>query len=126
MSRNCGRAGPAPGNFGGGVFVAGDSLVDVVVGAGPGGGPEVSVFRNGSAALSFFDPRFAPVPGVLGLAASGVRVGTTVVNGQAEILAAPGPGAPAEVDISDGTTAALLDSFFALPPGFPGGAFVGG
>jgi hypothetical protein len=43
-----------------------------------------------------------------------------------EILAAPGTGAPPLEDVFDGTTATLLDSFFAFGPDFLGGAFVGG
>jgi hypothetical protein len=96
------------------------------VGAGAGGGPQISVFRFGQVVLSFFDPRFGSLPTVDGLTAAGVHVGAAVVNGRAEILAAPGTGSPALVDVFDGTTAALLDSFFAFNPAFLGGAFVAG
>jgi hypothetical protein len=57
---------------------------------------------------------------------SGVRVGTTTVNGQVEILTGPGQGPPPLVNIFSGQSLALLDSFFAFDPSFRGGVFVGG
>jgi hypothetical protein len=114
-----------PTSFGGGVYVSGDVHGEVIVGAGAGGGPEISVFKGDAPILSFFDPRFAPLPDALGITPAGVRVGATVVNGQVEIVAAPGPGVPALVDLFNGASAALLDSFFAFPTSFNGGTFVG-
>src|SRR5262249_29990841 len=60
--------------FGGGVFVAardfnGDGLADIICGAGPGGGPQVTVFN--SVGLNPIANFFAYTPGFAG----GVRVG---------------------------------------------------
>jgi len=124
-----------PAFFTGGVFVAsgdvnGDQLADVIVGAGAGGGPQVNIYNgagNGTLLSSFFDPRLGGVTDVLlGLSAPGVRVATTVAQGKTEILTGAGAGLPPLVDIYDGSTLALLDSFFALPAAFPGGVFIGG
>jgi hypothetical protein len=121
-----------PAFFTGGVFVAavdvnGDGRADVVVGAGAGGGPQVDIYSgagNGVLLSAFFDPRQGglanPSP------APGIHVGTTRVNGKARLLTAPGAGLPALVDVYDGATLGLLNSFFAFDSAFRGGAFIGG
>jgi hypothetical protein len=113
--------------FTGGVFVASGNLDGVddsetVVGAGPGGGPHVRVFRaDGSDfGLSFM----AYAPSFRG----GVRVAACDVtgDGRAEIVTAPGPGGGPHVRVF--TLAGgfrSLAEFFAYGPGFPGGVFVG-
>jgi hypothetical protein len=117
----------APG-FLGGVYVAagdvnGDGKADIITGAGAGGGPQVNVFDGATGALlqSFFayDPRFT----------GGVRVGYVGDlngDGKGEIITGAGAGGGPQVNILDGTTLTMLDSFFAYDPHFAGGVFVGG
>ena len=112
--------------FAGGVFVAagdvnGDGQADVITGAGPGGGPHVKVFSGADNSLlsSFFafDPAFT----------GGVRVAAGDLNadGKADIIAGAGPGGGPHVKVFDGTSPAVLASFFAFDPTFLGGVFVG-
>jgi hypothetical protein len=114
-------------NFTGGVYVGagdvnGDGKADIITGAGPGGGPQVTVFSgaNNKVLQSFF--AYSPLfPG-------GVRVGAVDVNGdgKADILTGAGPGGGPQFNALDGVTLAVLDSFFAYDPNFPGGIYVGG
>ncbi len=111
-----------PVGFRGGVYVAvgdvnHDNYADIVVGAGAGGGPQVAVYsgKDGSLLRSFyaFPASFT----------GGVRVATGDVNGdgRADIVAAAGPGGLPEVEVYDGVTNAVLQSYFALPLAFRGG-----
>jgi hypothetical protein len=138
----------SPG-FNGGVSVAvadvnGDGKPDLIVGAGPGGGPRVIVIdgtkltqiqANGqiadSALLASF---FAYTPAFAG----GVNVAAADVNGDghADVVTGAGPGAGPHVEVINGTklnqvqangqiaNAALLASFFAFDPSFTGGVNV--
>jgi streptogramin lyase len=115
-------------SFTGGVYVAagdvnGDGKADVITGAGAGGGPHVKVFSAGNPAdilQSFFayDPAFT----------GGVRVGAVDVNtdGADDIVTGAGPGGGPHVQVFEGTSLAVLESFFAYSPTFTGGVFVGG
>jgi hypothetical protein len=114
-------------NFHGGVYlgtgdVNGDGHADIVTGAGPGGGPNVSVFSgaNGGLVQNFF--AYSP------LFMGGVRVGSVGEPGEnrANILTGAGPGGGPHVEVLDGVTLVSLDSFFTLDPSFTGGIFVGG
>jgi hypothetical protein len=111
-------------SFRGGVFVAagdvnGDGQGDIIVGAGPGGGPRVAAFDGQTQAMlaNFFafDTTFA----------GGVRVAAVAGDGRDEIVTAPGAGTGQPLRIFAGTTATMLEDFFAFP-GFSGGSFVGG
>jgi uncharacterized protein (TIGR03118 family) len=125
-------------SFRGGVRVAlgdvnGDGIPDIVVGAGPGGGPHVKVYDGQTMALlgSFFayDPSFRG--GVY------VAVGDVNGDGHADIITGAGPGGGPHVKVIDGTKltqvqpggpiadSALLGSFFAYSPAFTGGVRVG-
>jgi hypothetical protein len=127
-----------PTSFNGGVYVAAGDVdnsgkVEIVVGAGAGALPQVNVFSgqsNGRLLGSYFatDPRQSDVLNInLAVAASaGVRVSTTLINRRSEILTGLGPGAAPLVDLFDGATLVLLDSFFAFNAGFRGGIFVAG
>ncbi|MFL5341532.1 MAG: SdrD B-like domain-containing protein [Gemmataceae bacterium] len=113
--------------FAGGVNVAvahlnHDANPDVIVGAGPGGGPAVKVFGgiDGSMVATFFafDPAFR----------GGVNVTAADVNGDGipDLIAAAGPGGGPAVKVIDGTKlnqvqangeiadSALIASFFAF------------
>jgi hypothetical protein len=111
--------------FTGGVTLAtgdiyGSGHADVVVGAGPGGGPQVAVFdgndlaRGHAVATAGFFP-FAPTfPG-------GVQVLITHQPGHSRgtlIVAAGRGGGPAVLVYND---LALSNAFYALPPSFLGG-----
>jgi hypothetical protein len=112
--------------FGGGGFVAAGRFgrgpgVDVVTGAGAGGGPHVRVFdgRRGNLLGEFFayDRSFQ----------GGVRVACRDVtgNGQADVITAPGPGMPAVIRAFDGRDRRLRFELTAYGA-FTGGAFVAG
>jgi hypothetical protein len=135
--------------FAGGATVAvgdvnGDGVPDLIVGAGPGGGPEVKVIDGtklsqiqtggqvpASALLADF---FAYAPSFVG----GVNLAAGDVNGDGHadvITGAAGGGGP-HVKVIDGTkvnqmqadgqiaNTALLGSFFAYSPTFVGGVYV--
>jgi hypothetical protein len=126
-----------PPTFGGGVFVAsadlnGDGTDDIIVGAGTGGGPQVTVYDGKTFAViaSFyaFDPSFR----------SGVRVAVADVNGDGvpDVVCSAGRGGGPEILIVDGTklnqsqsngqiaNSAVLAAFYALTPSFTGGVYV--
>jgi hypothetical protein len=100
--------------FRGGVHVAvgdvtGDGVRDLVVGAGPGGGPHVRVFDGvtGAEVRSFvaYDPGFR----------GGVFVAAADLTGDgvADIITGAGPGGGPHVNVFDGATGALVSSFYA-------------
>ena len=108
--------------FRGGVSVAAadldaDAFADVVVGAGPGGGPHVVTFdgRTGAARGGFF--AFDPA------ARTGARVGTWFATGSAgaNICALPGDGTTGPGADFDGRTFAATTG-----PGITGAGSVGG
>ena len=108
-----------------GIFVASGDFdnngsADIMVAAGPGGGPHVKVFNSfGTATLDSF---FAyPVE-----FSGGVTVGAVDVNGNGtlDVITAPYTNAPSEIRVFDHLFGAI-DDFFAFPVGFTGGAFVG-
>jgi hypothetical protein len=123
--------------FTGGVNVAagdvnGDGHADIITGAGPGGGPHVTVIdgtqlgnvnANGvisDSALfySFFayDPTFA----------GGVTVAAGDLNGDghADIVTGAGPGGSPTVNVYNGATGAKTQSFLAFGSNFGGGVDV--
>jgi hypothetical protein len=122
--------------FTGGVSVAvgdvdGDSVPDIVVGAGAGGAPHVKVFRvdAGAGTVSELGGFFAYDPGFTG----GVQVAVANVDGTgpAEIVTGTGPGGGPHVRMWRMTpTGAVTEvgspGFLALPPGFLGGLSVAG
>jgi cyclophilin family peptidyl-prolyl cis-trans isomerase len=111
--------------FRGGVSVAigdvdGDGVPDIITGAGPGGGPNVRVFRATDGALldSFmaYDPRFTG--GV------NVAVGDVFGDGHLDIITGAGPGGGPNVKVFRASDNTLLNSFMAYDPGFSGGVTV--
>jgi streptogramin lyase len=115
-------------HFLGGVYVAagdvsGDGHADIVTSPGAGGGPDVGVFSGANFALT--DEFAAYASSFQG----GVRVAVVPdINGdgKADIVTAPGPNGGPDVRVFDGTTAELLDEYYAYSPNFLGGVFVGG
>ncbi len=109
-----------------------NGVPDIIVGAGPGGGPQVTVFEgsDGSVLANFF--AFAPS------FSGGVFVGADHVLGRstADIVVGAGSGGGPQVMVIDGTKlgqvqangqiadSALVTSFFAFTPSFSGGVSV--
>ena len=100
--------------------VTGDGRLDVITGAGPGGGPHVKVFdgTSGAEVRSFF----AFDPGFLG----GVSVAAGDIDGDGftEIVTGAGPGGGPHVKVFDGRTGELRQSLFAYADDFRGGVNV--
>lgn len=102
--------------------VTGDGAVDIVTGAGPGGGPHVKAFdgKTGAVVQSFFafEPTFTG--GVL------VAVGNVVGDGRMDIIAGPGVGGGARARIFDGHDLSSVTNILAFDdPSFRGGLRVG-
>jgi hypothetical protein len=119
---------PYAAAFTGGVYVAtgdvnGDGTVDIMTGAGAGGGPHVRVLSgvNPSIELAGF---MAYHPSFSG----GVRVASTDYNadGRADIVTAAGPGGGPHVRVLSGVNLTELHGIFAYHPAFGGGVNVGG
>jgi hypothetical protein len=111
--------------FSGGVYVAvgdvdGDSVPDIITGAGAGGGPHVKVFSGATNAV--IREFFAYVPSFLG----GVRVASADVNadGFADIITGAGPGGGPHVRVVSGKDGSIIREFFAYPASFSGGVNV--
>jgi hypothetical protein len=110
-----------------GIYVAagdvdGDGDADVLTGVGTGGGPHVRALdgRTGQELTNLF--AFDPVQ------KGGVRIGAADVNGdgQADLIAAGGPGDPPlvkSIDVESGTT---IEVFAPFDLAFRGGVFVAG
>jgi hypothetical protein len=113
--------------FRGGVRVAtgdvtGDGVLDIVTGAGPGGGPHVRVFDGITFAVVREFMAYAPAfNGGVFVAASQINV-----DGKADIITGAGAGGGPHVKIFDGATGATLSSFFAYDARFTGGVSVAG
>jgi hypothetical protein len=116
----------APG-FGGGAFVAAGHFgrgrsMDIVTGAGGGGGPHLRIIdgMRGNLIGEFFayDMSFT----------GGVRVAARDIAGEgfSEVITAPGAGIPAIIRVFDGRTRRPRYDFPAYAPDFAGGAFVAG
>src|SRR5205823_274490 len=112
-------------SFHGGARVAtgdinGDGVPDVIVAAGPGGGPHVKVFDGTNLALirSFF----AYAPGFTG----GVQLAVGDVDGDgfADIVTGPGAGGGPNVKVFSGADNSVLLSFYAFDRRFTGGVSV--
>lgn len=122
-------------NFTGGVVIAlghvnATKFDDIVVGAGPGGGPNIQVYDGANLAqgravmtanFMAFDPRFT----------GGVSVAVGHILGQtnADVVVGAGPGGGPNVKVFDGTqlvhgVAVAPISFLAYDAGFTGGVQV--
>ena len=108
--------------FSGGVTLAsadidGDLYADIMVGAGPGGGPRIKVFsgKNLTVLRDFFafEPTFS----------GGVTIATGLINSdlQVDILVGAGPGGGPRLKVFDGATLGVLMDFFVYDAAFRGG-----
>lgn len=99
-----------------------DSVSDLIVGAGPGGGPRVTVFNGATNFTTTLLDFFAFDPGFRG----GVNVagGDFNADGFADIVVGAGPGGGPQVNIFDGKTGSALNQFFAYDSSFRGGVSV--
>jgi hypothetical protein len=112
--------------FSGGVRVAagdldGDNHADVITGPGPGGTPNVKVFRATDALVldNFFAYDAAYTGGIF------VGAGYVNIDGIADIVTGTDSGAEPEVKVfRNGDVNSLLYDFFAYAPGFTGGVRV--
>jgi hypothetical protein len=112
--------------FTGGVRVAagdlsGQGYDDIICGAGPGGGPNVTVFdgKSGAAVDSFFAYNPAFSPGIF------VASGDIGGNGHADIITGAGPGGGPNVTVFDGITDQPIINYFPYDPGLVVGVRVG-
>jgi hypothetical protein len=111
--------------FTGGVFVAvrdfnGDGILDIIAGAGAGGGPEVRIFNgNGLTVIRSF---FAYAQDFTG----GVSVASVDFNndGILDLVTGAGPGGAPHVKVFDGDTNAIISQWYAYPVSFTGGVYV--
>jgi hypothetical protein len=111
--------------FTGGVFVAvrdfnGDGILDIIAGAGAGGGPEVRIFDgNGLTVIRSF---FAYAQDFLG----GVSVASVDFNsdGILDLVTGAGPGGAPHVKVFDGATNSIISQWYAYPVSFTGGVYV--
>jgi secreted trypsin-like serine protease len=108
--------------FSGGVTLAsgdidGDLYADILVGAGPGGGPRIKVFsgKNLTVLRDFFafEPTFS----------GGVTIATGLINSdlQVDILVGAGPGGGPRIKVFDGASLGVVLDFFVYDPAFRGG-----
>ena len=116
------RVNPFTPTFTGGLSLAGgdvtgDGVLDVIVGAGPGGGPAVAVFDGATGAeLRTFFAYAADFTGGVNVAAADVTG-----DGRADIITAPASAGGPHVRVFDGATGAEVASFFAYAPTVVGG-----
>jgi uncharacterized delta-60 repeat protein len=111
--------------FTGGVYVAagdvnGDGKVDIITGAGEGGGPNVKVFDGGT--FNLLTTYFAFDSSYTG----GVRVGAVdrTGDGKVDIVLAGGHAGLSLVRTYSPTTFDLVNQFYAFSPNYMGGTYV--
>jgi hypothetical protein len=111
--------------FNGGIFVAigdlgNDGILDIVTGAGNGGGPHVKIFNSitGAETSSFmaYDINFR--------GGISVAVGDIDGSGFAAIVTGAGPGGGPHVKVFNGTDHSLIKQFMAYASNFSGGVYV--
>jgi hypothetical protein len=98
----------------------GDGLLDIIAGAGAGGGPEVRIFNgNGLTVIRSF---FAYAQDFTG----GVSVASVDFNndGILDLVTGAGPGGAPHVKVFDGATSSIISQWYAYPVSFTGGVYV--
>jgi len=111
--------------FTGGVFVTlqdanNDGILDIIVGADAGGGPEVRIFNGANLqvlkAFYAYDPSFR----------GGVSVATIDLNGDGilDLVTGAGRGGAPHVKVFDGATNSIISQWYAYSVDFTGGVFV--
>ncbi len=113
-------------SFTGGIRVAagdlsGTGFADVIAAAGPGGGPQVTIFDGKSLSLL---TAFYALPSTF---TGGMFIAAGDVNsdGKADIIVGAEKGGGPEVNVFNNLTQQSLYAFFALPSSFTGGVRVG-
>lgn len=116
---------PFEPTFMGGVRVAagdvnGDGVIDIITGAGSGGGPHVKAFSGSD--RSQLHSFFPYTPSFTG----GVNVAAGDLNGDgvADVITGAGVGGGGHVRVFDGNNSAPIRDFFAFDPNFTGGVRV--
>jgi hypothetical protein len=111
--------------FAGGVYITlsdvnNDGSMDIIAGAGKGGGPHVKIFdgSTGRVLKSFF----AYAEEFRG----GVSVASVDINqdGILDLITGAGPGGSAHVKVYNGANGNLISEWFAYPIDFKGGVYV--
>ncbi|MFM7098895.1 MAG: hypothetical protein ACKO16_15915, partial [Gemmataceae bacterium] len=111
--------------FTGGVFVAmadinHDNILDIVTGAGAGGGPHVKVFSGiNSAEIASFYAYTTAFTGGVSVAAADLDG-----DGYAEIATGAGPGGGPHVKVFNGNGYGMVKEFMAYTMDFTGGVYV--
>ncbi|HVX86896.1 MAG TPA: FG-GAP-like repeat-containing protein [Phycisphaerae bacterium] len=112
-------------SFHGGVSIAsgdvnGDGKADIIVGAGPGGGPQVKIFSGADNSLlaSYYAFSSAFTGGIE------VAAGDVNGDGHADVAATTGPGVQAQARIFSGDSTTVLWQSFLGPANFFGGAHI--
>jgi len=104
--------------------VTGDGLAKIIVGAGPGGSPEVRIFDRTGTRLGRFLAEAPTFTGGIYVAA-----GDVTGDGIADIVTGDGAGGSPQVRVFDGATGTqlpgALGGFLAYTPAFAGGVRVG-
>jgi len=92
--------------------VNGDGKLDIITGAGPGGGPHVKVFSgaNGQVIDSFYAYNGSFSGGVY------VAAGDYNKDGKADILTGAGAGGGPHIKVFSGANLSVLTQFFAFGP----------
>jgi predicted outer membrane repeat protein len=99
-----------------------DGVMDILVGAGPGGGPHVKIFNGKDLGLLFSFYAYAnDFTGGVSLCALDVND-----DGIRDLVTGAGAGGAPHVKVWDGATHTLLSQWYAYDPAFRGGVNVSG
>jgi len=120
--------------FTGGVRVAlgnvdGGTDIELITGAGPGGGPQVNVYKIGTTGAVTLQKSFFAFNAPSFTGGVYVAAGDTDDNGFADVIVGAGAGGGSRVQVYSGSatgvvTTSTLNDFFAYSPAFTGGVVV--